>query len=68
MATEEQILEVLTGKKVFDGNTWRVYDATDTEIADASGVIWHGGVHGALLWGRQLLIDILTTLRRRQRR
>ena len=66
--TEEMILQILTGKKIFNGIGWSVYDDTDTLLTDAGGVIWHGGVHGALLWGRQLLLDILTTLRRRQRR
>ena len=69
MATEQDILEVLTGKKIFDGRTWRVYDQTDTEIASAGGVLWRG-VHGALLWGinRVNRLEILTFLRRIGRR
>ncbi len=49
MATEADILAVLTGRKQFDGRQWRVYDSGGTEIADAGGVLWKG-VHGALLW------------------
>ena len=69
MATEEDILAVLTGKKVFDGNTWRVYDATDTELASSDGVLWRG-VHGALLWGINRIgrLEVLTFFRRRMRR
>lgn len=48
MATEAEILAVLTGRKVFDGRQWRVYDAYGTEIT-TGGVLWRG-VHGALLW------------------
>ena len=49
MATPEQILAVLTGKKVFAGGSWRVYAADGSELADSGGVLWRG-VHGALLW------------------
>ena len=49
MATEADILAVLTGRKQFDGRQWRVYDSGGTEIADAGGVLWKG-VHVALLW------------------
>ena len=48
MATEAEILAVLTGQKVFDGRQWRVYDAGGAEIT-TGGVLWRG-VHGALLW------------------
>jgi hypothetical protein len=47
MATTAEILALLTGRKVFDGHKWRVYDAGGTEIADPGGVLWRG-VHGAL--------------------
>lgn len=53
MATEADILAVLTGRKQFDGRVWRVYDASSTEIADPGGVLWKG-VHGALLWNANL--------------
>jgi hypothetical protein len=49
MSTEAQILALLTGRKVFDGRQWRVYDSGGTELADPGGVLWRG-VHGALLW------------------
>ncbi len=49
MATEADILAVLTGRKQFDGRQWRVYDSGGTELADSGGVLWKG-VHGALLW------------------
>ena len=49
MATEADILAVLTGRKQFDGRRWRVYNASNVEIADSGGVLWKG-VHGALLW------------------
>ncbi len=49
MATEADILAVLTGRKQFDGRQWRVYDPGGVEIADSGGVLWKG-VHGALLW------------------
>lgn len=49
MSTEAQILAILTGRKVFDGRQWRVYDALGAELVDAGGVLWRG-VHGALLW------------------
>lgn len=68
MATEADILAILTGRKQFDGNTWRVYDALDTELTDSGGVLWRG-VHGALLWnvnGRRQ--ELLTFMRRRHRR
>lgn len=68
MATEAQILAVLTGAKVFDGNTWRVFDAGGTEIADSGGVLWRG-VNGALLWNlNQEIADWLLMARRRGRR
>lgn len=54
MATAEQILEVLVGKKVFTGRQWVSYDETDTPLVDAGGVLWKG-VHGALLWGALFL-------------
>lgn len=49
MATEADILAVLTGRKQFDGRQWWVYDSGGVEIADTGGVLWKG-VHGALLW------------------
>ena len=49
MATEADVLAVLTGRKQFDGRQWRVYDSGGTELADPGGVLWKG-VHGALLW------------------
>lgn len=46
------IVQILTGKKVRVGNTWKVYDASDNEIVDTGGVLWRG-VHGVLLmWPR----------------
>lgn len=67
MATEEQILAVLTGRKVFDGNTWRVYDPGGTELAHPGGVLWRGA-HGALLWNvnavRASLVPIFVRRRR----
>lgn len=57
MATEAQILAVLTGRKVFDGRQWRVFDATTgIELADAGGVLWRG-VHGALLWNANRTVE-----------
>lgn len=53
MATEAEILALLTGRKVFDGRQWRVYDSGGVEIADPGGVLWKG-VHGALLWNAAL--------------
>jgi len=55
MATEAQILAILTGRKVFDGRQWRVYDAGGVELADSGGVLWRG-VHGALLWSAALAL------------
>lgn len=49
MATEAQVLAILTGRKVFDGRQWRVYDAAGVELGDPSGALWRG-VHGAMLW------------------
>lgn len=49
MAAEQQILALLTGRKVFDGVKWHVFDADGNELADPAGVLWRG-VHGALLW------------------
>jgi hypothetical protein len=60
MATEADILAVLTGRKQFDGRQWRVYDSGGTEIADSGGVLWKG-VHGALLWN----VNAVRTGRRR---
>lgn len=54
MSTESQILALLTGRKVFDGRQWRVYDSGGTELADPGGVLWRG-VHGALLWNAALV-------------
>lgn len=67
MATEAQVLEILVGKKVFDGRTWRVYDAGGVELADPGGVLWRGN-HGALLWNRARNSDVLIRMRRRVRR
>lgn len=53
MATEAEVLALLTGKKVFDGRQWRVYDSGGVELADPGGVLWRG-VHGALLWNAVL--------------
>lgn len=53
MTTEADILAVLTGRKVFDGRQWRVYDAGGVELVDTAGVLWKG-VHGALLWNAVL--------------
>lgn len=49
MATTSEILAVLTGRKVFDGRQWRVYDGDGVELTADGGVLWRG-VHGALLW------------------
>jgi len=71
MATEAQILAILTGRKAFDGRQWRVYDDGDVEIADAGGVMWRG-VHGALLWNANQVATLdgslwVPVLRRRRR-
>jgi hypothetical protein len=49
-----QVLALLTGTKIFDGRTWRVYDQDGNELADPGGVLWRG-VHGALLWNQSVL-------------
>lgn len=49
MTIAEQILALLTGKKVFDGAVWHVFDQHGIELTDVNGVLWRG-VHGALLW------------------
>ena len=56
MATTAEILSVLTGKKVFDGHKWRVYDPGGGELADLGGVLWRG-MHGALLWNAAIQAD-----------
>lgn len=50
MAGLDDILALLCGRKVLDeaSNTWRVFDAGGTELADPGGVLWRG-VHGLLL-------------------
>ena len=47
----DQILALLTGRKVYDPAThlWRVYDSGGVEIADVGGVLQRG-LHGWLLW------------------
>lgn len=67
MPLEDDILEVLRGKKVFDGRKWRVYDAGGVELANEEGVLWRGN-HGALLWNRARNADVLIRMRRRVRR
>lgn len=70
MATEADILAILTGRKQFDGNTWRVYDALNTELTDSGGALWRG-VHGALLWNQgqtRVAHDWIVLARRRGRR
>lgn len=57
MTTEAQILALLTGQKVFDGRTWRVYGTGGGELADSGGVLWRG-VHGALLWNVNQALSI----------
>lgn len=49
MTTPQQILEILTARKVFDGQKWRAVDADGNDLVDSGGVLWRG-VHGALLW------------------
>jgi hypothetical protein len=46
----DQILAILTGRKVYDSTTklWRVYDSTGVELADPSGILLRG-LHGWLL-------------------
>lgn len=50
MAVLDQILVILTGRKVYDSTTklWRIYDQYGTEIADPSGILLRG-LHGWLL-------------------
>lgn len=48
MGDQEQILALLLARKVFDGRSWRAYDAAGVEIQDPGGVL-SKGVHGALL-------------------
>lgn len=50
MAALDQILAVLTARKVYDDstNTWKVYDSLGSEIVDSSGILLHG-LHGFLL-------------------
>lgn len=48
MSALDSVLAILTGRKVREGNLWRVYDATGNEIADDGGVLLQG-LHGALL-------------------
>ena len=49
-STLDQILAILTGRKVYDSTTdlWRVYDAGGVELADSSGILLRG-LHGWLL-------------------
>ncbi len=67
----DDILAVLRAKKVFDANarTWRAYDETDTELTNGSA-LWRG-VHGAILWGREMAgaaTEWIMRNRRRRRR
>lgn len=50
MAALDQILAILTGRKVYDSTTrlWRVYDENGVELADPSGILLRG-LHGWLL-------------------
>lgn len=55
---------------MFDPNarTWRAYDETDTELTNGPA-LWRG-VHGALLWGREMAgqgIEWIIRNRRRRR-
>lgn len=60
MSELDRILAILTGRKVKDGNLWRVYDPDGNELANASGVLLQGN-HGFLLNGqyvRQMLASL----------
>ena len=73
MTTEAEVLEVLLGQKVFDGRLWHVYDAGGTELTTLDGAQWHGGTHGAILWGQPASTfgaggaGLMPELRRRRR-
>lgn len=60
MSELDRILAILAGRKVKDGNLWRVYDPDGNELSNASGVLMQGN-HGFLLNGqyvRQMLASL----------
>jgi hypothetical protein len=60
------IIAVLTGRKVKDGDTWRVYDSSGAEIAHGDGVLLTGLLR--LFDGDTSAFPWLQRVRRRQRR
>ena len=59
MASLDQILAILTGRKVYDSTTrlWRVYDQNGIELADPSGILFRG-LHGWLLQQAVLVASV----------
>ncbi len=59
MATLDQVLAILMGRKVYDATTklWRVYDADGNELADPSGILLRG-LHGWLLQQATMLATV----------
>lgn len=53
MSQLDQILDVLTGEKRFDGAKWVSYDAAGAPLTDAGGVLWRG-LHGWLLYNEAI--------------
>lgn len=68
--TDADILNVLLGQKVYDGERWHVFDVYGGELTASSGVIWRA-VPGALLMWNQPAVAVAagaTLMRRRGRR
>lgn len=61
MSAIDSVLVILTGRKVREGELWRVYDATGNEIADAGGVLLQG-LHGLLLNNQVVQQHVLASL------
>ena len=61
MTLEEQILEILIGRKVktADGK-WHVYNEAGVEISDPGGVLWRGNVGALLMWPNEPIEQWLT--------
>lgn len=52
-----QIYALLTGRKVFDGQMWHVFDPDGVELTPPGGIVWHN----PLLWPSNIAAPAVDT-------
>jgi hypothetical protein len=52
MVLEEEIYQILVGRKVYTDGAWHVYNKAGVELSNAAGVLWRANPGALIMWPR----------------